>query len=140
VVSVCFSSADLQELSKRFGEPPLTAWSLHFLATAFLPYHLHAHIAFAAHADCSCRTAAQIDRPALYEWTAVIDANDYRAAIARVCNANPRSERQRPVGSGQAAGIELLAGGCSSSGKLSPIVTGNLSPSSTFQAENRTYR
>jgi hypothetical protein len=40
------------------------ASSLHFVATAFLPYHLHANIACAAHADCSCRTTAQIDCPA----------------------------------------------------------------------------
>jgi hypothetical protein len=67
-VLVCFSWADLPELSK--------ASSLHFVATAFLPYHLHAHIACAAHADCSCRSAAQINCAALCEWTEVIDAND----------------------------------------------------------------
>jgi hypothetical protein len=53
------------------------ASSLHVVATAFLPYHLHANIACAAHADCSGRTTAQIDCPALSERTAIIDANDY---------------------------------------------------------------
>jgi hypothetical protein len=67
------ASVALPKLSERLGKP------LRKIIGGIppLPYHLHAYVPCAAHADGSSRTAAQIDCPALHEWATVIDTNNY---------------------------------------------------------------
>src|SRR6187431_2131781 len=91
-----------------------------------LSNNFHADVARAAHADGSSSTAAQIDCASLHERTTIIDSNDYGATITRICHSNSRAERQRSVGSGHRARIELLAGCRSSSCELLTIVSGKL--------------
>jgi hypothetical protein len=129
-VSGCFSSAASQEL--RQTRDKITAvWR------DFLSYHLDAHVGRTSHADCPSSPAAQIDRTALHEWTTIIDPNDYRAAITRICDSNSRAERQRPVRSCHRARIELLTGCRPASGELLTITRGNLRLGSTLQTYKR---
>jgi hypothetical protein len=104
----------------------------------FLSYDFHADIASTAHTDCPGGTAAQVDRASLHERAAVIDPNDYRAAITRICDSNSRAEGQRSVSSGHRASIEFLTGCRSMSRKLLTIVSGNLGLGGTFQTGKRT--
>jgi len=82
-------------------------------------------VARAAHPDGASSTAAEIDRGTLYERTAIIDANNYRPAIASVSNSNPRSEAERPVRRGHGARIESLSRSRSVSRELLAIIGGN---------------
>src|SRR5215471_916361 len=50
-----------------------------------------------------------IDDPAAYEWPAVVDGDDHRAAIAVIGDAHTRPEGQRGVSRGQFVGVELFA-------------------------------
>jgi hypothetical protein len=83
------------------------------------------NMARAAHPDCPSSTATKIDRGTLYEWTAIIDAHDHRAAITSVSNSNLRSEAERPVRRGHGARIEPLSRSRSVSGELLTIIVGN---------------
>lgn len=47
-----------------------------------------------------------IDDAAAREWPAVVDRHNYRASIAAIGDANPRSERQRAVRGRQCTGIQ----------------------------------
>jgi hypothetical protein len=130
VVSGCFSSAASQEL-RQTRDKITTVWR------DFLSYHLDAHVGRTSHADCPSSPAAQIDRTALHEWTTIIDPNDYRAAITRICDSNSRAERQRPVRSCHRARIELLTGCRPASRELLTIIGSNLRLGGTLQTYKR---
>ena len=147
VVSGCFSLAASQELRQSRDKIAAVWWGqsrcrTHTLLCSrlcpdFLSYHLDAHVGRTSHADCPTSTAAQIDRTALHEGTTIIDPNDYRAAITRICDSNSRAERKRPVRSCHRARIELLTGCCPASRELLTIIGSNLRLRGTLQAYKR---
>ena len=66
-------------------------------------------IGSAAHTDGSSSADTEINRCAISERTAIIDADDYRPIVARIGDPYSRAKRERPVRSSQAIRIELLA-------------------------------
>ena len=74
------------------------------------PEYLKVEGGGAAHADCCCRTSAEINGAALNEGSAIIDSHYHRPAIAGMCNANPRSKGKGPVCCGHSTWVEFFPG------------------------------
>ena len=102
--------------------------SLRGASEAQQPKPRQAPLGRTSHADCPSSTAAQIDGATLHEGTTIIDSNDYRAAITRICDSNSRAERKRPVRSCHRARIELLTGCRPASRELLTIIGSNPGP------------
>ena len=72
-------------------------------------HDLQRHVGRAAHAQSAGGATRQIDDAAAHEGTAIVDANDHRAAGPPVLDADPGAERQAAMGGGQSVGVETLA-------------------------------
>ena len=112
--------------------------ALKIAAAETLPNYLDTDVSCAAHPDCPSSPAAEIDRAALHEGTAIIDPNYHRAAITGVRNSNPRSEAERPVRGGHSVRIEPLPRCRSPSREFLTIVRSNLRLGGALETRERT--
>ena len=112
--------------------------ALKIAAAETLPNYLDTDVSCAAHPDCPSSPAAEIDRAALHEGTAIIDPNYHRPAITGVRNSNLRSEGEGPVRGGHGTRIEPLPRCRSSSREFFAIICGNLRLRGALQTRERT--